>query len=272
LVNNSGLTLDGGSFTVLEKEAFAGSGLMDPVRPGERRLLSYAADVGLVASSRPETEKQTLTRLRASRGVIVQQSEARSTTVYTLRNNDAAPRTVILEHPYRIGWSLRSTPAPEETTPSSLRFRVLVPPGQTSSLKVEESRPVESRYVLTNLTGPQVDALVGQKALDAKTEEALRRILSQKSAVSELESQQSAFDDESEKIFNDQQRLRENMKSLKGSREERALLERYTGQLNSQEDRLEAIRAGSARLDKQIDEAKTALDRAIQEMSFDLNP
>ncbi len=32
----------------------------------------------------------------------------------------------------------------------------------------------------------------------------------------------------------DQQRLRENMKALKGSAEERALLQRYTGELSTQ--------------------------------------
>src|SRR3984885_13834534 len=44
--NTSDLTLDGGSFNVLEGDAFAGEGLMDAIKPGEKRLLSYAADPG----------------------------------------------------------------------------------------------------------------------------------------------------------------------------------------------------------------------------------
>ena len=36
-------------------------------------------------------------------------------------------------------------------------------------------------------------------------------------------------------------RLRENVKALKGSAEEKALLQRYTKQLNSQESRLEEL-------------------------------
>ncbi|MGH9728174.1 MAG: carboxypeptidase regulatory-like domain-containing protein [Candidatus Acidiferrales bacterium] len=46
LTNSSALTLDGGSFTVLEDEAFAGEGLTDSIKPGEKRLVSYAADLG----------------------------------------------------------------------------------------------------------------------------------------------------------------------------------------------------------------------------------
>ncbi|HKV28783.1 MAG TPA: carboxypeptidase regulatory-like domain-containing protein, partial [Candidatus Acidoferrales bacterium] len=42
MTNSSPLTLDGGSFTVLEDEAFAGEGLTDSIKPGEKRLVSYA--------------------------------------------------------------------------------------------------------------------------------------------------------------------------------------------------------------------------------------
>ena len=38
-------------------------------------------------------------------------------------------------------------------------------------------------------------------------------------------------------ISDDQQRVRENMKALKGSAEEKALIERYVRELNEQEDR-----------------------------------
>ena len=52
LNNTSGLTLDGGSFNVLEGDAFAGEGLMDAIKPGEKRLLSYAADLGLLVDAK----------------------------------------------------------------------------------------------------------------------------------------------------------------------------------------------------------------------------
>ena len=45
-------------------------------------------------------------------------------------------------------------------------------------------------------------------------------------------------------IDKDQGRLRENMKALKGSPEEKALLQRYTKQLDSQEDAGGASKAG----------------------------
>ena len=44
LENKSNLTLDAGSFSIFENGEFAGEGLLDPIHPGEKRLLSYAVD------------------------------------------------------------------------------------------------------------------------------------------------------------------------------------------------------------------------------------
>ena len=57
LDNTSELTLDGGSFNVLEGDAFAGEGLMDPIKPGEKRLLSYAADLGVLVDAKQKIGK-----------------------------------------------------------------------------------------------------------------------------------------------------------------------------------------------------------------------
>ncbi len=72
------------------------------------------------------------------------------------------------------------------------------------------------------------------------------------------------------KIFDDQQRLRENMKALKGSADEKALLQRYTKQLNDQEDRLESLQKESEKIESQHEEAQAALDKMIQDLSFDV--
>ena len=60
------------------------------------------------------------------------------------------------------------------------------------------------------------------------------------------------------------------MKALKGSPEEKALLQRYTQQLNEQENRLAALQNETDQLDKQIDTAKAALDKRIQQLEFDV--
>ena len=140
LTNSSPLTLDGGSFTVLEDEAFAGEGLTDPIKPGEKRLVSYAADLGVRVDAKSESRPQRVTRVRILRGVMSMTREMQQSTTYTVRDDDTTPRTVLIEHPLRVGWKLAAgTPKPEETTSNVYRFRVSVKPKETSKLEVEKA-------------------------------------------------------------------------------------------------------------------------------------
>ena len=157
LTNSSPLTLDGGGFTVLEDEAFAGEGLTDPIKPGEKRLVSYAADLGVRVDAKSESRPQRVTRVRIWRGVMSMTREMQQTTTYTVRDDDTTPRTVLIEHPLRVGWKLaEGTPKPEETTSNVYRFRVSVKPKETSKLEVGESEPLDTRYEISNVTDNQI--------------------------------------------------------------------------------------------------------------------
>jgi hypothetical protein len=270
LTNSSGNTLDGGSFSVMEEETFAGEGIFDPIRPAEKRLVSYALDLALNASSRNNVEAQRVTHVSVSQGVMKQTSEIRESKTYTFRNEDTSARSVIVEHPVRGGYTLRGDSRPDETTADWMRFRLHVDPKQTATLVVEESRPLETTYQLTNVDPQQVELFVRQRSIDKTVEDALRKVLARKAAIAELDSQKEGRDGEMTRIFDDQQRLRENMKALKGSAEEKALLQRYTQQLNEQETRLETLRKEVAQLEQQSASAQEALDKMIAELSFDV--
>ncbi|MBI3281939.1 MAG: hypothetical protein HYZ57_19105 [Acidobacteria bacterium] len=128
---------------------------------------------------------------------------------------------------------------------------------------------MQSSLLVSNLTEDRVAAFVSSKSINTSIEEGLRRILAQKNVVAGLEAQKEAHEGEMENIFDDQQRLRENMKALKGSAEEKALVQRYTQQLNQQESRLEALRREVAQVERDREGAQRALERMIQELSFD---
>ena len=72
-------------------------------------------------------------------------------------------------------------------------------------------------------------------------------------------------------ITKDQARLRENMKALKGTAEEKALVQRYTRQLDQQEDRLNALQKEIADLQDQHAKAKADLDQLIESIALDEN-
>ncbi|MBZ5633472.1 MAG: carboxypeptidase regulatory-like domain-containing protein [Acidobacteriia bacterium] len=269
LNNTTGVTLDGGSFNVLEQDTFAGEGIFDNIRPNERRLVSYAVDLAINASSRNSTDRQRVTRVRINKGVLIQESEMRETKTYTFRNEDTTPRTVIVEHPVRAGYSLRGEAKPEETTAQWMRFHLEIGAKQTATLKVEEARPLEASFQISQLNHDQVALFVKERSISSAVEEALRGVFSQRSAVDSLESQKDERDEEIHNIYDDQQRIRENLKALTDSANEKALVQRYTKQLDDQENRLDALRRENAQIQSRIDAANEVLEKTIQSLSFD---
>jgi hypothetical protein len=272
MTNSSGLTLDGGSFNVIENEAFAGEGLIEPIKPGEKRLLSYAADLGVIVESKRESEQQRVSRVRIVRGVMTQTTEMRERRTYIVRNEDTTARTLVIEHPARPGWKLAADgPKPEESTVSYHRFRMTVEPKKTAELTVNEQMPISQRYELTNLTSDQITLFLQRKTITPELEQALRSIVAKKAEMALLQAQIDSRHQQVQNIFEDQQRVRENMKALKGSAEEKSLLQRYTKQLNDQEDQVQSLRQEISGLEKRRDQAKAELDRMVQDMTLDVN-
>jgi hypothetical protein len=270
LTNSSGLTLDGGSFTVLEDNAFAGEGLTEPIKPDEKRLISYAADLGARVTETVDSEPQNVTHVRISRGVMFETRELRQNTTYTVRDDDTTPRVMLIEHPSRAGWKLATdAPKPAETTSSVYRFRMEVKPKQTEKLSVSEAEPLETTYALSNLTNDQIELFVRQREINPTIEAALRKIIAQKNAVADLAAQIAAVNSKRQKIFADQQRIRENLKALKGTAEERALTERYTQQLANQENQLEDLQKQDAELEAKREQAQAELDKMVQNLTLD---
>jgi len=270
LTNTSALTLDGGSFAVLEDEAFAGEGLADPIKPGERRLISYATDLGLQVESKLESKQQHVLRVKIVHGMMTQTREEREQNVYIARNEDTKPRMLVIEHPARSGWKLDAeAPAPEEQTADLYRFRVNVAPKHTERLTVQESQTLETQVVVTNLNDDQIAFFSKEKSINAEVEQALRKIVAQKNVLAKLQAQINARGQDVNRIVQDQGRLRENMKALKGTPEEKALTQRYTQELDRQETDLANLRKEIQGLEAQRDKEKEKLDTMVEELALD---
>lgn len=268
--NTSGQVLEVGSFNVLEAETFAGEGVLETIHPDERRLLSYAGDAAVHVKYSSESSEKPFSRIRIAKGIMLMTKEQHAAHKFTIRNADTDSRQVIVEYPAEDGWKLApATPQPEESTESYYRFRVPVDAGKTVDLMVEAIHPNESRVELNNLDDDVVAVLTQQKRITPALQQAFDSILKQKLKVEGISDQIAERNRESDQITADQGRIRENMKALRGSSEEKALLQRYVGQLDSQESRLAALRKEIADLTAQENQANTELDRLIMAVNVD---
>jgi hypothetical protein len=270
LTNSSGMTLDAGSFTVLEGSTFAGEGLVDSIKPGEKRLLSYAVDLGVQIDARRGDDQHRVSRIRINRGVAVQQTDETSRRLYTLRNNDATARTVIVEHPIRPGWTLVKGAVPVETSLSAYRFAVQVEPKGVATLEVAERHPLDTSYSVMQLSDQQIAVFVRGSLEDAQLARALVPIQAKKAEIASIKSEIDHRQDEANRIAEDQQRLRENMGALKSGAGEQQLLKRYVAQLNQQEDRIAVLRKETADLNQKFTRAQDELGSLLETLTLDV--
>lgn len=270
ITNSSALTLDRGSFTIVENGNFGGEGLLDMVHPGERRLLSYAADQAVRVTADDRRDTRRVTALSISKGVLKATSAEIAEVEYLVTNAAPDPRTVIVEQPRRQGWTLESNggqptsdPKPTETTPAAYRFRVVTGPKETMRLHIGERHSLDEFFRLVDSREDQLALFLHNAKASPALLLQLEPVFAAKRAVTSvddrLREKQAAID----QLVDDQKRLRDNLAALKGSSEERALARRYTAELNTQEDTLTALRRDLAALHSERQRAEADLSQKI---------
>jgi hypothetical protein len=153
LENKSKLTLDSGSFSIFESGEFAGEGLLDPIHPGEKRLLSYAVDQAMHVKVTARKSDVKLHHVSIQKGVIIETYMDNSSITYAATNSADVDRVVLLEHPRRgngSGWTLEGDLKAAETSPNLYRFKLATAAHSTATLEVREHGP---QYTTVDLRG-----------------------------------------------------------------------------------------------------------------------
>jgi len=179
--------------------------LTDPIKPGERRLISDATDLGLLVEATKNSQPQHLTGVKISKGLLAHVSELHERTLYPARNQDEGTRTLLIEHPARVEWQLaKAAKESDERAPGVYRFRVEVPSKAIASLPVEEVRTLATNYELSNLNEDQIGVFVKQGTITREMTEALKKITVQKAVVAKLEEEMENRQKDIDRIVEDQ--------------------------------------------------------------------
>ncbi len=279
LRNTSALTLESGSLTVVEGDAYAGEALMERLKPSEERLVSFAVDLGTLVKVREEEDSGPTFLVKAVKGVIQAHYYNTRRTIYSFTNQTDRPRVVIFEHPVgdEEDWRLSDdTKKPEEKTAQNYRFRVELGANQSLEFPVTELEDAMESYALTNFTRTQLELFIARKYIDETTRGVLERLINLKDRIAATDLRIQELNKESTEIAQDQQRLRENIKAMnegklssKVSAEARQLVTRYFAKANQQESRLEDIEKERRALVSERTDIQKELDTAIRNLSLE---
>jgi hypothetical protein len=269
ITNTSDLTLDRGSFSIIENGTFGGEGLLETIHPGEKRLLSYAADQAVRVSIDQRNDSRRVTIIAVNKGVLRATSAEVAEVQYLVHNAAPDSRIVIVEQPRRVGWELDSDPKPEETTPAAYRFRIGTAPKETVRLHIGERHTFEQHFRLADSTDQQLSVFLQNAKVSPAVMQEFEPVFEAKRTVAALDMKIGDKQNAISQLVDDQKRLRDNLGSLRGSAEERSLAKRYTAELNAQEDTLAVLRHDLDGLQQQLKAAEADLNNKIDTFSMD---
>jgi hypothetical protein len=264
LENKSKLTLDSGSFSIFENGEFAGEGLLDPIHPGEKRLLSYAADQAVKVHRGVANDTRTLRHISIAKGIIVETTGEVTENSYTVTNAADETRAVLVEHARRNGAELESDTKPVETTPSIYRFKVVVEPHQSAELRVTERFTIEQQIVI-DPDNDQTALLIETAKFTPQLAAQLKPLIDAETALNGLNAKLEENDQKQKTLADDEARDRDNLTALKGN----DAAKRFVDELNQAEDAIQTARKDQADLEKQRDAAQAQVGDIVAKLQFD---
>src|SRR5262249_34875381 len=122
--NTTGMHLTQGPITVYQGSTYAGHARILDLQKGERRLLSYAIDLGTEVMAVPASDNGRITSVKVVKGIIHTTTKVKDTKTYTIANRSETDRLVMIEHPNRTDFKLTSEDKPWETASEVHRSKV----------------------------------------------------------------------------------------------------------------------------------------------------
>jgi chaperonin cofactor prefoldin len=267
LDNSTGKTLDGGPITVYDGGAYGGEALMETLKSGDKRLISYAVDLGTRITEAFGTSAATIREIRASRGVLTTKVASQETRTYTARNVDHKDKTLIIEHPLRQNYELLNQ-KPASKTATAYRFEIKLGPGATETFPVTEEIVYDQSYAATNLTPDLLVSFVSNKTLTGQGRKQLQQISDLKARIAETDNALRYAADQTRSLSSDEDRMRQNIGSLNNVSGQQQLVQNYARQLDTAEQRLAELRDRQAELQKKKATLESELGKAMDALSF----
>jgi hypothetical protein len=267
LTNSTGKTLDGGPITVFDAASYAGEALVNTLKAGDKRLISYAVDLGTRVTTQFDSSREVVREIHVNRGMLTTRVAIDQTKTYTIRNVNQQPKTLIIEQAQRPNYKLLAQ-KPSETTANAYRFEVKLSADGTEKFPVAEERVYDTTTAVSNLTPDDLLVYVQNKTLSDAGRRQLQQIASAKQQIADFDNQIRQLDSNASTIVSDQNRVRENIESLNRVSGQQDQVQTYARQLATQESELAGVRDQLSDLKKQKTAQESKLNMLIEALDF----
>jgi len=267
IANSTGKTLDGGPITVYDANAYAGEALVETLKAGDKRLITYGIDLGARVTTAFNSTRANVREVHFARGVLTTRNSVEETKTYTIKNVDPRRKTVIIEHKQRPQYKLLEM-KPTETTADAYRFEVSVGGNATEAFAVREERVYDQTMSVTSLTPDAIAAFTQNKALSDAARRQLEQIAQKKRDIAANDGQLRQTQADLNNLTQDEERQRRNIESLRNVAGQQNLVQQYAGQLAAAEVKLAGLRDQESQLQKKKTSLESELNGLIEKAEF----
>ncbi len=269
LTNDGESGLPPGLITIYERDkagsvAFVGDARLSGFPVGETRLLAYALDEKITIE-REVSQADRLATGTISQGVLKLSRIVRQTTTYRVRGPAKEPRQLVVVQRRLPGWTLTKPDAKGiEISEGNYRIPFALPGGdQTQTFEVVQEQTQQQDMRLVDGAADQIQVYAQAREFDAKTREALAKVLQLQQGVAEAQRKAGQVDGERQAIVQEQARLRENLARVPANSD---LQRRYLATLDKQETELEALANRRVEADRSVEAAREALRAYVRSL------
>jgi hypothetical protein len=258
--NTTGKHLLAGPVTVLDGASYAGDASIDNVPPGQERLVSYGVDLEVIVDATKNKSDSAIQTGSIVKGVLHLKRKNVFQQEYQAENKGDKDKTLIIEHPIRQGWKLVDTDKPIETTETLYRFKGKVAANKATKLTVKEEVIQGEELAILPMDLGALDWYSRQGEIPKEVRDVLVKAIAMRNAVVDTQRQIEDRKQRIGQITAEQNRMRENMKTVRQGSE---YYNRLMTKLDSQETQIEGLQTESDQLQKTFEKQQKDLEQYL---------
>lgn len=262
LTNTTGKLLPQGPLTVLDAGSYAGDAKIDDLPNGQNRLVSYGIDQAVLVHSDDQTENSSVVTAKIIKGVLEITHKQVFRQKYVADNKGKNAKTLLIEHPRRIGWTLVDL-KPIETTDRLYRFEETLPPQKTTTLQVEEQLVSAQGMAIMAMDDPTIESYRTTGAIPQAVKDALAKAAQMKSAMTDTQRQIADRQQRLNDFSAEQARIRENMKAVDQNTD---YYKRLLKELDQQETTIEQLHTDIKSLQEKMRSQQKQLEDYLSQL------
>jgi flagellin-like hook-associated protein FlgL len=264
LKNTTGKSLLQGPLTVLEKGGYAGDAQIDNLPAGQERLVSYGVDLQMLVNSTRNSMTSAVVTAKIAKGLLYVDRRLVASQEYLADNKSDKEKVLVVEHPLRQNWTLVDSPKPYEITASVYRFKVAAPAKKTTSLVIKEQSVQTQTMAMLGTDIMQLLAYSRSGEIPTDVRAAVGKAAQLMAAVNDVERQIAQHAQQIADIGTEQNRIRENMKTVGQTSQ---YYQRLLAKLNDQESSIERLQHERDDLLVKRDAARKDLEDYLRDLT-----